>query len=424
MRKTTSLLLTIALSALPVFGAPSQADMDKARKLKAAFTNEFFTFVDQKIKAGKDLSYWLEMRALSSLGRGFISVEDSHLFAARDAARLEPSNPHVLTTYAILLAYKRKAEVAQQLINRVLKVVPKDARAHAAQALIAFVKGEQEFAHAEIQLAIKLAPGDPDVNEIAYEIYRKALDQDQAEAALDRWVKIKPTDIFALRNRGEFARINDNYPLSMKDCKAAIAINPHYDDAWVVMIHTLVDMKDYKAVIVEANKFLEKSKMSPPFALTWERRGDAYLIMKDYKKALADYTATIKILSPNQDDTKYNTAIVHMDPEKQKSYMRSWINRCNMYSKVGDFQRAIKNLDILLAAKPDNAMAVEMRMQVNMAAKQNEAALKDLNRLIAIDPDVAEWYRLKAGLLRKMGKEAEAVKVDKRLHEVVQYGTK
>ena len=59
-----------------------------------------------------------------------------------------------------------------------------------------------------------------------------------------------------------------------------------------------------------------------------------------------------------------------------------------------------------------------------MAAKQNEAALKDLNRLIAIDPDVAEWYRLKAGLLRKMGKEAEAVKVDKRLHEVVQYGTK
>ncbi len=424
MRKGTSLLLTFMLAVAPAWGAPSQVDMDKARKLLASFSNEFFTFVDQKIKAGKDLSYWNEMRALSGLGRGFVSVEDNHVFAARAAARLDPSNPHVLTTYAIVLAYKNKTEVAQQLIDRVLKAVPKDARAHAAQALNAHVKGEQDFAQAEMQVAIKLAPNDPDVNSIAFTVYRKALDQDQAEAALDRWVKIKPTDIFALRNRGEYARINDNFPQSMRDCRAAIAINPNYDDVWVVMIHTLIDMKDYKAVIAEGNKFLDKNKMGTAFALTWERRGDAYAILKDYKKALSDYTTTIKILSLNQDDTKYNTAIVHMDPEKQKSYLRSWISRCNMYSKTGDWQKAIKNLDVLLAAKPDMASALIMRMEVNMSAKQNEAALRDINKLIAIDPDVAEWYRLKIKVLRQMGKDADAVKVEKRLHDVVQFGAK
>ncbi|QQR59417.1 MAG: hypothetical protein IPG59_07985 [Candidatus Melainabacteria bacterium] len=353
-----------------------------------------------------------------------MSIEQFHFDNARAAARLEPGNGHILTTYAIILAYKKKTAVAQQIIDRVLKALPNDARAHAAQGLIALERGDLDFADSEIELAVKLNGKDPDVNSLAYQFYRKSINPKMAMSTLDRWVRVRPTDIFALRNRADFSRVDDKFAKSIADCKAALAINPKYDDVRVVLIHTLSDMKDYKGVIQEGSKLLSKDKMSPPFAHTWERRGDAYASLHEYKKAISDYTNAIKILSSDHGDTKYDASIVHLDSFQQQIYLRSWLARCNMYGKIGDVTSAMKNIDALLLILPKEAGAVFLRARINMENAQYDAALKDIDKLIASDPDVAEWYKIKAQTLRKMGKETDAVKVESTLKSVLRFGAR
>lgn len=422
--KITIALSIVMLTALPGICKPSKADIDKANALLYSLSPEFYSFVESKLKSGKDMATWHEFFARSGFGRGAVSIDQFHFDNARAAARLEPSNGHIITTYALILAYKKKTAIAQQLIERVLKAMPNDARAHAAQALISVDRGDIEFANSEMELALKLNDKDPEVNSIAYQFYRKTINPKMALATLDHWVKVRPKDIFALRNRADFYRVDEKYAKSIADCKAALAINPNYDDARVVLIHSLIEMKDYTGVIREASKLLGKDKMNEAFAHTWERRGDAYTALKDYKKAISDYTNVIKIYNTDHSDTKYDASIVHYDSYQQQIYLRSWLARCNLYGKTGNVALALKYIDSLLAAKPSEAGAVFLRARINSENGKYDAALKDINKLIASDPDVAEWYRLKAQILRKMGKEADALKVEKSLKNIERYGAR
>ncbi len=425
MRDSIALVMSILLlTALPGDCKPSQADIDKANALLNSLSPEFYGFVVAKLKSGKDMAFWHEMLAQSGFARGAVSIEQLHFDNARAAAKLEPGNGHILTTYAIILAYKKKIDVAQQLIDRVLKALPNDARAHAAQGLIALERGDLDFADSEIELAVKLNGKDSDVNSLAYQFYRKSINPKMAMATLDRWVRVSPKDIFALRNRADFSRVDDKFAKSIADCKAALAINPKYEDVRVVLIHTLSDMKDYKGVIQEGSKLLGKDKMSPRFAHTWERRGDAYALLHEYKKAISDYTNAIKILSSDHTDTKYDASIVHLDSYQQQIYLRSWLSRANMYGKVGDVTSAMKNIDSLLLINPKEAGAVFLRARINMENAKYDAAIKDINKLIASDPDVAEWYKLKIQTLRKMGKEADAAKVEATLKKIERFGSR
>lgn len=421
--KIATALSIILLMPLSAFSKPSKADLDKANTLLYSLSPEFYPFVEAKLKSGKDMAYWHELYAICGFGRGAVSIDQFNFDNARAAARLEPGNGHILTTYAIILAYKKKIAVAQQLIDRVLKALPNDARAHAAQALIAVEKGDLDFANAEMELAVKLDPKDPDVNSICYQFYRKTINPKMALASLDRWVRVRPKDIFALRNRADFYRVDDKFTKSLADCKAALAINPNYDDVRAVMIHTLMELKDYKAVIAEGNKLLSKERMNHFYAHTWERRADAYFQLKDYKKAIADYTVVLKILGDGN-DTKYNTSIIHMDTVKQQCYLKTWLARCNAYSKIGENAKAIHDLNVLLVGAPQEAGAVFLRARINCDTGKYDEALKDINRLIASDPDVAEWYRLEAQIYRKMGKEAEALKAEKTLKNIERFGSR
>ena len=62
--------------------------------------------------------------------------------------------------------------------------MPNDARAHAAQGLIALERGDLDFADSEIELAVKLNGKDPDVNSIAYQFYRKSINPKMAMSTL------------------------------------------------------------------------------------------------------------------------------------------------------------------------------------------------------------------------------------------------
>ena len=88
-------------------------------------------------------------------------------------------------------------------------------------------------------------------------------------------------------------------------------------------------------------------------------------------------------------------------------------------SKAGDHDRALHNIDDGLAALDrvltegergqDRARLVHNRAQVHLAQLRPDAALADLDAVIAMDPYNAEYYVDRASLLRSAGRVEEAI---------------
>lgn len=88
-------------------------------------------------------------------------------------------------------------------------------------------------------------------------------------------------------------------------------------------------------------------------------------------------------------------------------------------SKSGDLARALRTIDDGVAAldrvlaagerQQDRARLVHNRAQVHLAARRPDAALADLDAVIAMDPYNAEYYVDRASLLRAAGRFEEAV---------------
>lgn len=404
----------------PAWCKASQADLELARALMCKQDKEFDAYIFKKIKAGKDLSTWYELQALSGTRAGAIAMNGVYFPAARNAARLEPKNPHIITTFAMVLALINKCTEAQKIVSCVLADYPDDARAHAVQALILAITHESdEFVREEIERAIKLSPDDPDVNNMAYRCYKRLLDLKNSNAALNRWVNCKPTDIMALRNRIDFNRENKQFQASINDCRAASKINPSLIENSVSLVRTYMEWKKYREAI-EASKFLDQQPLQPRFLFDYTTRAGAYSKDNQPLKAIKDYSAAIKILSPEKSDLKFSPNVKKIG--HRQFYVDCWLKRCSLLEKTGNDKKALTDLNSMALIYPTSPGLMMIRVKIHEKLGDYDLALRDVNFLLVKDPEVSEWHLLKIKILKAQGKAAEAKKAETELKKMREFG--
>ncbi len=430
MRIRFSQICSVAFLALwfstnsSALAKPSKQDLDAFYKLQNRMSPEAFSLIENKIKAGKDLGDWNELKAIWYL-RGPGTHSEEMFFAARNAARQDPKNTHILVTYAMSLTMMRKHEAAQEFLNRVLKSNPKDARALAAEAyLLADQNTSEDLAREEMKSAIKIAPNDPDVNNLALSFYRKIFDYDSAKQSLDRWIKASPNDLLPRMILAELLKSARHRDEAISECQKVIAINPDLDWAHHVLINTCADKMDYKAVIAAVSDLFAKSKSSKSNFELWVRRAEAYAHLNQYDKAISDYTSAMNVLVPGTPQDKLPVDISKFHEKTRRCYLQYFTSRAQMYVKTGKAEKASENMTLLLRISPSNAGGLLTRIEAYEALKKYDLALSDMDRLLRKDSDVAEWYKIKIRLLRKMGREADAKAVEKRMKEVDEFGTR
>ncbi len=417
------LLVLVCLSVTETGAAPSKQDLDTFNKLMAKMSPEAGVYLDKKIKAGKDLAQWYELQSIW-LMRQITHPYNAAFQAARSAAREEPKNTHILVTYAMSLEKFGKHEAAQEFVDRVLKTDPKNARALAVQALLlALSNTDEEVSKEAMRTAIKLAPKDSDVNYYAYHFYQKSFDFEESKKALDRWTEACPKDGFVHMLRAELFRRARNRDEAIKECKIALSINPDFPWAHYVLICVYFDKQDYKQTIDAATRYFGNNELEHEYELM-ARRGEAYAHLNQDDKAITDFTTALKILQPDNSTDKFSRTLNQAPDKYKRNYIQHWITRSSLYLKVGKTQRACDDLTQLLKIYPLNLGALQMRIRVYEKLGKNVLALKDLNLLIEKDSDIAEWYKIKARVLRKMGRETDAVAAEKRMKDVSTFGTR
>lgn len=163
------------------------------------------------------------------------------------------------------------------------------------------------------------------------------------------------------------------------------------------------------------------------YAYVYICRGDAYMNLKRFDKALADYEMAAKIDTKTIDPLMalggYYVAIkeyaksielytqgLKISPQNEKLMM----NIANSYSSLGDYDKADEYYDKALTYNPDLAVAYYNKAKLEIEKKGKlwkETAMNYLNHSLEIIPCFCPSNINKAGLLKESEKYEEAAEV-------------
>lgn len=151
-----------------------------------------------------------------------------------------------------------------------------------------------------------------------------------------------------------------------------------------------VALQDQQAAAGQANNIeslTEIIEKNPQDANALNLRGTAYGQAGDYKNAMQDFNAALKI---------------------KPDFPQAYANRALVFVKIDSLPRAIADYDRAIEANPDYAAAYVGRGNVYRLLNEHRKAIGDFTKAISIQPDpVAHFNR---GLSRqKLGLHSEAI---------------
>ncbi len=410
------LLLTCAIASFSSFtfsaAAKSPPDLKRAWKLYYDCDSLDITpLIQDGTQSDKQRGEWYEIKALTELfGEAPSATND-----AAKAAQLAPNNQHVQATYALLLAKTAdpagmNLKLALTTISKVLKVEPQNGRNHAIYALCRLHQGRNKEAMREFAEAIKLSPGDFDVNNLAGEFYQDMLDEESAKACYDRMVKYSP-GARAHFMRSTFRRRHDDAKGALEDLTASLNIAPNRQCWYYLRGSLLFEMLQYENAIKDFNT---AEKMGWGFEV-WHSRSKCYAALKQFDKAEKDLANTLKAMTKGKKPDTYD----HNELVKRDRYLELWVLRANYAEQAGRVADALKYNELILRNRSDSLRARLQRAHCLVKLGRAKEALADFNDLIKIHPDIASLYTERSEVLAKLGRVAEAQADKKRAEKMM-----
>lgn len=373
-------------------------------------------------KGGKVEPRWYEYLAISKIHDDLNKEADKAFIPARTAARMDPNNPHALSTLAMAMCFMQKPAPAMNFARNAMQKEPKNGRNHAVLAYaLALIDRSDPLAAEEMRNAIKLSPGDIDVNVLADAYFQVTTQDIGIDQTYERWTKHRPKSAYAYYRLADFQKDVHEDDKAVKNCLKSLSLNPGFEAPARVLAKIYYERREFKkgADLLEA-----VLKLKPGSLHTHGRLGQFYAELNQPQKAVDHLSQAIKLLLPEADPGRFYKSARKMEKNNLFFYTTWWDARARQYAKLGQVDKAVLSLSDLLNVLPDNSLALYARGQIYMQAKRYDAALRDMNALVSMDPDVPQWYKAKIEVLKKMGRKEEALKVEKEHFAVEKFGIK
>lgn len=412
------------------------ADIDKAIGINPNAVNAYIMRADIAInrdsnfgaaRADLDQAIRLQPRLAGLyVNRAYVRYKLQDFFGAMAdfdyAIELDPLNDHALFNRALLNMEAQANDRALDDLNRVLELRPDNISAHYNRTLIYMKKGMWKEALGDVELVIADDPGLPEPYFIRAEIYDHLGRAQKARADYDRGRRLARTvtgtapdqgdgDDAGIRSDAETARrfatlvtVDDNAEIQEEYNNSAI--RGHVQN---------------RNLRIEPEPWLE---LAYYFTLT-ELRTSTY-----YIKEVDDINATRSL----RQTLRVTTGVPVLDEETSAAHFRSvdyynsylsthtpraidYLGRALDFMTLRDYASAIRDIDRALALTPDAALAYYLRAQAayhrwqaeseapdtsagldaatrqSLSRKALDDILDDLAHLIELSPRMAEaWY--------------------------------
>jgi tetratricopeptide (TPR) repeat protein/S1-C subfamily serine protease len=224
----------------------------------------------------------------------------------------------------------------------------------------------------------------------------------EAEQAFERAIQLNPTFVhLAWYGKGKALDGQGKYPEAVRAFETSLLKQPNYTPALSELSVSYRELKDYEKALAAINKAIQFTPKNANFynqkwavlgalkrdqeallaineaialsprAAFYSNRGAIYDVLKDYPKAIADYTKAIAI----------NIELAG-----------AYINRGRTYKTLKEYSRAITDFDKAIAINPEFALAYNNRGATYDALKAYPKAITDYTKAIAINPRLTEAY--------------------------------
>lgn len=412
-----SIFLTVALALVP---------------LTAVAENEGAPLLDQAIEAK------LSAQSLPELGKVIDLIqqateagldEENTEFAEGLLVSALMQRANVLGS-AIFQASPNNPQIAQQLprliqvaLSDAQKIVELDPTQMEAQyllgRLLSLPGGNREQAIEALTAALELAEVDDERAKILTsrgDIQDNAADRlADYEAALE----IDPTQVIALRHRGQVLVETGDSEAALTDFNAALEVEPNDPETLEALGVALGMLGRHEDAMEALGKAIE---IQPRFATAYIHR--ARLLMKEqqFKEAINDLDKSILVVTTNPlalvlratcyealNDTDRALADVERALKLQPNFLPAIQLQANLLLSSGRLEEALGVVEVLQQRLPDNAQILVQLGALYRQANRVNDAIAAFTAALELDETIISAYQARADSLMSIGKQNEAI---------------
>lgn len=355
-------------------------------------------------------------------------------------------NYDVQALAAVSWALQSKLELAQDQIDRLKNVIPRNSNLHFAQGVVFYKRtasSNMEFrrktdslsdiAYREFKYSIQLDPSNYKAYNALGVMELKKGNIDEAKTALEKSLQLCPNYAVAIDNLGTVYLAEQNNSKAESCFKKAIALNPNSTSAYYHMAQLECSRGKYSSCLLYLDKCLAWKGYS---SYAYNLRGDALRLQGNEAAAIVAYKKAIEITPENlapyanlasiyEARGDYELAldayktIISINPKSEQTLLKL----ADMYLQTGKYEDAIAYYDKLNAnlrtegvkglASAYYGLAMDSANRANFSSDTRLiTASKYLDKAIAMNPNDLELYLAKAkisSLINQPGTSVESL---------------
>jgi tetratricopeptide (TPR) repeat protein len=372
------------LMACPVSAQTAQEYCSSAYELyKQKRSNEAIPLLERALQLAPNLAdiYYI---------RGVIRFHSLNRLAdaKADFDRAIVLNPLFGVAYAeratLLQKQKQFAEALADMDNAI-KLDPEASMLHESRANVLIDMSRYNEAVNDLSRCLSVKPDQPGLLASRAHAYIKLKNWREALPDLNRGIELKPDSGKYARRSWVYFNLKD-YSRALDDIAHALAEEPDLWTPYQTRGYIFKLQEKYEAAIAELNKSLQ---LRPAEGDTLECRGDCYQGLKQYDRALSDYTEALK----GEPEYRY----------------RVFGKRALVYRIKKDYEKAISDCNASLKIKANYSEAMLLLARCHHDLGANGKAIADCSNAIKLNPADREALYLRAEYFKESGDNARAL---------------
>lgn len=357
-----------------------------------------------------------------------LAESDEALTDLTRALDLDPEDVDIWLARARLHLRRKEIDAAQADVERALAVDPSDAPAHYTMGLVHYCRRDLRAALASYEAASRIAPTDERYIMGRAMIARRIGDPALVRGVLDAFIVIAPTQPQLRASHGRLLAREGKHERALDHFDAAVALSEGLPDDEVAAVHhdrskTLHALGRLEEAIDDEERAVD---LNPDVA---EYHSWLGLLLScsltDADRAEAESTLAIS-MEPNE-YTRYLYRGLHrergaqwdaaladydraidLNPADAHLYVRRALCRWHSPTLEDGERAAIADFDLALTKLGDHHDTLCWAAHARMELGEHEAALAQLDRAVAADPQSGEAFYLRSQCRRALKDEAGA----------------
>jgi tetratricopeptide (TPR) repeat protein len=223
---------------------------------------------------------------------------DGAVILCSEAISLAPSDPVAFFKRGRARLDSNTSDSAQTLadLERAIALNYRDSKAYELLALVYDSRSQKEKAIASNSKAIEINPVDTGLYKLKAALHAAYGDKERARKDYDAWVSIAPVHPLPHLLRGQLLQSMKEYDAALFDYKKVCELPEvsnsvsNREMAFKLRASLLSKLGKHKEAISAINEGLQRNSAEDEL---FRLRGDEYMFLKEYEKAISDYTASI-----------------------------------------------------------------------------------------------------------------------------------